>query len=322
MSPVDLNPQPDSVATSVSLADRVGHWLGLIRFSHTIFALPFALLATAMAFAAPAAGGLTPEVRIGDLVGILLCMVFARSAAMAFNRLVDHKIDAANPRTSSRHIPAGVLGRGEVLVFTIGCSIAFVASTLLFLPNRLPLLAAVPVLLFLCGYSLAKRFTASAHVWLGVALSLSPICAWVAIRGDFVIANPSDLAGPLILAAAVAAWVAGFDMIYACQDADYDSEVGLNSVPAKFGVAGALRIAKACHLVMLLLLAALPVAAADSGLGWLFWAAIVVVAGLVLRQHALVRPDDLDRVNQAFFDTNAAISLTLLAVGVIDCFVV
>ncbi|MGI9474756.1 MAG: UbiA-like polyprenyltransferase [Rubripirellula sp.] len=306
--------EPLAVRTTIS------DWLGLIRFSHTVFALPFAALATVMAFAAPLPSGSMPSFRLRDLVGILLCMVFARSAAMAFNRLVDADLDAANPRTEKRHIPAGIVSKRDAILFIALTSVAFLASTAIFLPNVVPLVASVPVLLFLCGYSLAKRFTSAAHLWLGAALSLSPICAWLAIRGTDSLLNPSDLLAPLTLAAAVAAWVTGFDIIYACQDADYDADVGLHSIPARFGIAGALRIAKACHLLMLALLALLPVFAADSGLGWLFWAALLVIGVLVVRQHSLVKPDDLDRVNQAFFDTNAAISVTLLVVGAIDCF--
>ncbi|MDB4633895.1 putative 4-hydroxybenzoate polyprenyltransferase [Rubripirellula sp.] len=295
-------------------------WLGLIRFSHTIFALPFAALATAMAFSGPLPDGGYPTFRIRDLLGILLCMVFARSAAMAFNRIVDADLDADNPRTANRHVPAGILSRPAVWGFTFICSLAFIASTALFLPNVVPLLASLPVLAFLCGYSLAKRFTSAAHLWLGIALSLSPLCAWVAIRGPESILNPADLVAPLILAASVAAWVTGFDIIYACQDAEYDANVGLNSVPAKFGVAGALKISAGCHVVMLILLACLPLFAKSVGFGWLFWAALGLIAVLVIRQHSLVKPGDLDRVNQAFFDMNAAISVALLVVGVIDCY--
>lgn len=297
------------------------HYLGLIRFSHTIFALPFAALATVMAFVTELPNGGFPQFRIQDVLGILLCMVTARSAAMAFNRLVDHAIDLDNPRTESRHLPAGILSRSSVWKFTGLCIAGFVASTLLFFPNWIPLAASLPVIAVLCGYSWAKRFTSAAHLWLGVALSLSPICVWLAIRGPAVLQSPSDLLPALILAGAIAAWVTGFDIVYACQDADYDRRKGLHSVPARFGVAGAFRIAAACHLAMLGLLAALPLAASQSGLSWPFWIVVLVVAGLVIRQHLLVRPGDLDRINQAFFDTNAAISVLLLVAGTIDCFV-
>jgi len=246
-------------------------------------------------------------------------MVFARGAAMAFNRLTDQSIDAENPRTAGRHLPAGILGRGEVWLFTLACSLGFVGSTALFLPNAVPLLASLPVLLFLCGYSLAKRFTSAAHLWLGVALSLSPLCAWVAIRGMSSLSYPADLMVPTVLAATVAAWVSGFDIIYACQDAGYDSEAGLYSVPARFGIATALRIAACFHALMLLCLAALLWVGRPSGLGLVFGLVGLLVAALVVRQHWLVRPDDLARVNQAFFDTNAAISASILAGGIVDC---
>jgi 4-hydroxybenzoate polyprenyltransferase len=295
------------------------HYLGLIRFSHTVFAMPFALLACVMAVTTPLPTGGTVSPRLRDWVGILLCMVFARSAAMAFNRLVDQRIDAENPRTASRHLPAGLLSRRQVVIFTILCSAGFIASTLLFLPNPVPLIGSLPVLLFLFGYSLAKRFTSAAHLWLGVALSLSPLCAWVALRGPESIAHPSDLLAPAVLAAAIAAWVTGFDIIYACQDAEFDSRFELHSIPARFGVAGGLKIAAVSHVVMLVLLALLPIVARAAGFGPIFWCVLVVVGALVIRQHSLVRPDDLQRVNQAFFDTNAAISLTLLAVGLVDC---
>ncbi len=296
---------------------RLADWLGLIRFSHTLFALPFAALATVMAIATPLPGGDAVTVRFRDLLGILLCMVAARSAAMAFNRLVDHKIDADNPRTKGRHLPAGVLSRKAVVWFTVGCGVLLIASTAMFLPNWIPLAASVPVLFFLLGYSLAKRFTSGAHLWLGVALSLSPICAWVAIRGPVVFAWPSDLVAPLLLAAAVAAWVTGFDIIYACQDQAFDAAAGLHSVPSRFGVAGAFRIAAGSHLVMLLAL--LPGLAPNVGFGWLYGITLVCITALVVRQHTLVRPNDLNRVNEAFFHANVAISVLLLVAGSIDC---
>jgi 4-hydroxybenzoate polyprenyltransferase len=299
------------------LGNRLVMLLGLIRFSHTIFALPFAALATVMAITTPLDGG---EVTVGfrHFVGILLCMVFARSVAMAFNRLVDHQFDAANPRTAGRHLPAGLLGRGEVWAFTLLCVAGFIGSTLLFLPNRLPLWGSVPVLLFLCGYSLAKRFTSAAHLWLGVALALSPICVWLALRGWTSI---DDLVPALLLAGGIAAWVTGFDIIYACQDASFDKSAGLNSVPARLGIAGALRLAAASHFITVLFLAAIPFAAPQVGLGAIYLAAVAIVAGLLCYEHRLVSPDDLERVNQAFFNVNAAISLLLLVAGGLDCVV-
>ncbi len=289
---------------------RIRHLLELIRFSHTLFALPFALLAAAMAWAANRRSVPPVPFRWLDLLGIVVCMVTARSAAMAFNRLVDRRLDALNPRTRLRHLPAGILGAGAVVLFTLACSLGFVAGTLLFLPhNRLPLYASAPVLMFLFGYSYAKRFTVLAHFWLGAALMLAPLAAWVAIRAE--IAWP-----PVLLAGAVMLWVAGFDMIYACQDYAFDVKMGLRSVPARLGVAGALRLAAACHAGTVVLLAVMPLV--YDGFRWVYLAGVTVMAGLLIYEHCLVRPDDLTRVNRAFFQVNAIVSLGLLAVGVID----
>ena len=284
--------------------------LEMIRFSHTLFALPFALLAAVMAWAANAQE--TPPVpfRVLDLVGILLCMVFARSASMAFNRLADRRLDALNPRTEKRHLPVGTLSVASVTFFTVACSLGFVASTLLFLPgNRLPLIASVPVLLFLFAYSLTKRFTALAHFWLGAALMLAPIAAWVAIRGEVAWA-------PVVLGGAVMLWVSGFDIIYACQDFEFDVKMRLHSVPARFGIARALRIAAGLHTVMVALLAVLPLVFPAFGL--LYYGGVVVIGLLLLYEHAIVRPDDLTRVNRAFFHVNAVVSIGLLAIGALD----
>ena len=284
---------------------RVRLILEMIRFSHTLFALPFALLAAVMAW------NVEPRIewRWQDLVGLLLCMVFARSTAMAFNRLADRKLDALNPRTQGRHLPAGTLSVASVTLFAIACSALFVASTLLFLPNRWPLILSLPVLAFLCGYSYAKRFTPLVHFWLGAALGLAPICAWVAITGQ--LAWP-----PVVLGAAVMFWVAGFDIIYACQDIEADRRLGLKSVPAALGAGRALRVAAVCHLVAVVALVALPFV--YPAFGWVYWAGIAAVAALLAYEHSLVRPDDLSRVNVAFFNVNAVISLGLLLLGLAD----
>ena len=284
--------------------------LELIRFSHTLFALPFALLAAAMAWAANWHADPPVPFRWLDLVGILVCMASARSAAMAFNRLVDRRIDAMNPRTQSRHLPAGLLSVGSVVAFTVVSSLLFVGGTLLFLPqNPLPLFASLPVLAFLFGYSFAKRFTALSHFWLGGALMAAPVAAWVAIRGE--IAWP-----PVVLGAAVLLWVAGFDIIYACQDREFDVKMRLKSVPARLGVAGALRLAALCHLGMLGLLLMLPLV--YHGFGWIYLGGVAAIGLLLVYEHCLVRPDDLSRVNQAFFHVNAVVSIGLLIIGVID----
>lgn len=280
---------------------RLQDLLGLIRFSHTVFALPFALLSAVLAWR-------EVPFRWEHLVGILLCMVLARSAAMAFNRLVDRDIDAANPRTIGRHIPAGILGVRTVALFTLLCSLGFVASTLLFLPNTWPVILSLPVLLFLLGYSYAKRFTALCHYWLSAALMLSPIAAWIALTGTL------DWP-PVLLAGAVFFWVGGFDILYACQDVDFDRERGLFSIPVRLGVPGALRLAMFSHLLVVGCLVGLWL---EAELGWVFLAAVVLVAALLAYEHALVRPHDLTRVNMAFFNVNAVIGLGLLAAGCVD----
>jgi 4-hydroxybenzoate polyprenyltransferase len=288
----------------------------MIRFSHTLFALPFALLAAVMAWTTPAPDGSHLPFEPWHLAGILVCMVGARSAAMAFNRLVDRGFDAENPRTKMRHLPAGILSVPSVLAFTVASSGLFVAGTLLFLPNWLPLALSLPVLLFLLGYSYAKRFTSLAHFWLGVALMLAPVCAWIAIRGQLLLAQPADVLPAVILGGAVLAWVAGFDIIYSCQDADFDRGAKLRSIPAALGVLGALRLAAVCHLVTLGLFALLPLACPQ--LGWIYAAGVAAVSVLLVYEHALVKPNDLTRVNLAFFNINVVISMGLFIVGTID----
>jgi 4-hydroxybenzoate polyprenyltransferase len=281
-----------------------GEFLSLVKFSHTLFALPFALLGAALAARGPDGWHGRPR----DWLGILLCMASARSAAMAFNRLADREIDALNPRTAARHLPTGRLSVRSVGVFTLASALAFVASTLLFWPNPWPLVLAGPVLLWLLGYSYAKRFTSLAHFWLGSALMLAPVAAWVALRGD--LRWP-----PVLLGLAVLFWVAGFDIIYACQDVAFDRSHRLYSMPGRLGVRGALLLAAACHAAMIVALVALGL---SYPLRWLYFAGVAAVAVLLIYEHALVRPDDLTRVNVAFFQVNIAVSLGLLACGVAD----
>lgn len=290
---------------------RIRALLEMIRFSHTLFALPFALFSAVLAWYEKGAFGVI------ELLGILLCMVFARSAAMAFNRLVDRDIDALNPRTAQRHLPVGSLSISSVVLFTAGCSVGFIASTALFLlaepSNPWPLILSVPVLAWICGYSFAKRFTSLAHFWLGIALMLAPVAAWIAIRGM------EHLLAPTILGLAVFFWVSGFDIIYACQDADFDRGAKLHSVPARLGVPRALRVAMVCHLVMLGLLLGLYYAA-NPPLGNIYLIGLGLVALLLMYEHSLVSPNDLSRVNQAFFHVNALISIGLLAILIVEIF--
>jgi len=294
----------DSEVCPVPFLTNSKRLLELIRFSHTLFALPFALLAALLAWQ-------EQPFRWQDLVGILLCMVFARSAAMAFNRVVDHAIDSQNPRTATRHLPAGLLSRKLVIAFTVICSAAFVLSTLFFLPNWWPLLLAVPVLLFLLGYSYAKRWTVLCHYWLSAALMLSPVATWIAITGDL---NWK----PVLLAMVVFFWVGGFDVLYACQDFEYDRSTGLHSLPARFGIKTALRFAMFSHQLAVISLFGLWYVA---GLGTIFLVGVIAVALLLAYEHWLVRPDDLARVNLAFFQINAIISIGILLIGIADLYI-
>jgi 4-hydroxybenzoate polyprenyltransferase len=290
---------------------RIRLLLELIRFSHTLFALPFALSSAALAWRDKwREQSFSWQEFALELAGILLCMLFARSTAMAFNRLADQRFDALNPRTAGRHLPAGKISAVAVWLFTALCAVGFVVSTLIFIAasgNYWPLRLSVPTLLFICAYSFTKRFTALAHFWLGASLLLAPVAAWVAVQGL------THLLTPLLLGLAVMFWVAGFDILYACQDVDFDRKARLASVPARLGVRASLRIALWCHLVMLGLLFSLFWLPA-AGLGWIYFAGVLLVAALLLYEHSLVRPDDLTRVNQAFFHVNSVISLGLFVI--------
>lgn len=285
-------------------------FLGMVRFSHTIFALPFALASAVLAWQ-------VVPFQWPHLVGILWCMILARSAAMGFNRLADRHLDAANPRTANRHLVTGRLTVRAVTMFTLVCSLGFIASTAIFLlnhpPNPWPLRLAVPVLLFVLAYSYTKRFTFLAHFWLGASLMLAPLASWIAILGL------TDLLTPLLLGCAVLFWVAGFDILYATQDADFDRQARLSSVPARFGIPASLRIALICHLMMLLSLLLLYFVSPVLGNVYLF--GVFGIALLLAYEHWLVRPNDLTRVNQAFFQVNGIISIGLFVIVLVQVWV-
>ena len=295
----------------------IADYLGLIRFSHTLFALPFALLSYGMALKLNWLA--TPPIpfRWLDFIGILLCMVFARSAAMGFNRFADRQIDADNPRTASRHLPSGILTPQKVLFFVLFCSAGFIASTLLFLPNRIPLLASIPVLLFLLGYSYTKRWTVAAHFWLGAALMLAPLAAWIVVRPVlFPVPMP-----PLLLGLAVLFWTAGFDLIYAAQDADFDKKKGLYSIPGRYGIAAAFRLSALCHVTAVILWSMLPLFYPPFGM--IYGVGIGLVAIVLLVEHGLVMPRrhrqvNLQRINVAFFQLNVLVSVGLLVMGLLE----
>ncbi len=230
---------------------------------------------------------------------------------MAFNRWADARYDAMNPRTAQRHLPRGLVSRASVAAFTVISCVGFIASTLLFLPNPWPIAAALPVLLFLLGYSFSKRFTSFSHIWLGAALALSPLAAYVALTGSFAIP-------PILLSLAVIWWVTGFDIIYACQDTDFDRQIGLRSIPAWLGIPGALRISALSHVLFLGVLVLL--AFAYPSFGTLYRAGLVGVGVILVYEHILVRPNDLTRLNAAFFTANAIISMGLFVIGTVDIF--
>jgi 4-hydroxybenzoate polyprenyltransferase len=308
--------------SSKSVMRTIRDYLEMIRFSHTIFALPFALLTSAWAWLLTARHSDTRAFTWQQAVGILLCMVAARSFAMAVNRLADAKLDAMNPRTAKRHIPTGRLSYPGVIAFTSICALIFIAGTFLFFPNRLPALLAVPVLLFLAGYSFAKRLTVLVHFWLGIALALAPLCAWVALRGEIVLHDPREILPAGLVGLGVLFWVAGFDLIYATQDAQVDRNLGLKSLPAKLGVAGALRLAAACHALMIIPFALIPWLCPELGLGGIFGGSLIIVAVLLIYEHTIVSADNLASVNVAFFHANAVISTVILVAGVWDAWLI
>jgi 4-hydroxybenzoate polyprenyltransferase len=263
--------------------------LEMIKWEHSIFALPFALTGAVLA-----AGGWPRLIVLG---WILVCMVSARSAAMAFNRLVDARIDAANPRTAMRAIPAGQLSAGFVAAFTVVAAAIFVFAAAML--NRLTLELAPVALLVVLGYSYMKRVTRWSHLVLGLALGIAPSAAWIAVRGSY---DPRML----LLTGIVILWVGGFDVLYACQDFDYDRKVGLFSVPAAFGLEGAFWLARAMHLGVLVLIYFLLRAFA---LGPIALAGMSVVALLLAYEHSIISPKDLRRMNAAFFTLNGIISV-------------
>jgi 4-hydroxybenzoate polyprenyltransferase len=267
--------------------------LEMIKIEHTLFALPFAFLGALLA-----ANGL-PTLR--QILWIVVAMVGARSAAMAFNRIADRNIDARNPRTATRAIPAGHLSVGFVWAFTIISAAVFLTAAAML--NRLTLLLAPVALASVLLYSFTKRWTQFSHIILGWCLSIAPTGAWIAVRGE--IGNPA----PLLLSFVVLLWTAGFDILYACQDYDFDRREGLRSIPARVGISRALWIARALHAAAFLALVSLYVL---TGLGPLAFAGVIATGALLVYQHRLVRADDLGRLNAAFFTTNAFVSIILL----------
>jgi 4-hydroxybenzoate polyprenyltransferase len=312
----NTNTTNGSVLPHRSLWVRFGE---LVRFSHTLFALPFAIWATVMSLIVPWPDSIDVVANTyWRWLGIVLCMVFARSSAMAFNRWMDADIDGKNPRTSMRHLPAGSLTRGQVKAFWLLNSAGFVLSCFLFWPNVLPVICSLPVLFFLWGYSYTKRFTSFCHVWLGISLMLAPVCAWVAMRGEVVQAYPQDLLPAVWIGLSVLFWVTGFDIIYALQDETFDRAEGLHSIPARLGVKKSLWLAAGLHVIMLLLLVSLAFLFPQLSLGGIYLTAVGAIALLLIWEHRLANPQDLMKLNIAFFQINIVISFLLMTAGIVD----
>lgn len=280
--------------------------LEMIKFEHTLFALPFALISMLVAF--DVGPGFHSPKFWPTLGWILAAMVGARSAAMAFNRIADAKVDAANPRTAGRAIPKGIVSAGAAWAFTVVSAGLLVFAA--YMLNPLALALSPVALAVILLYSYSKRFTSLSHLWLGLALGIAPVGAWIAVTGK--IGFPS-----LILSAAVILWTAGFDIIYSLQDLDFDRRMGLYSLPAKIGPARALLVSRLLHVVMLGLLVWFGMASAR---GKVYYIGVIHVAVLLAYEQRLVKPNDLSRVNAAFFTVNGLLSVALLTFVALDVF--
>lgn len=283
--------------------NQIKNFLSLVKFSHTLFALPFALIGF---FVAIKIGGF--EFKWLLLVEVLLCMVFARNAAMAFNRYIDREIDKKNPRTVQREIPGGIITAKSALLFVIINCLLFILTT--YFINKICFYLSPVALIVVLGYSLTKRFTALCHLVLGLGLSLAPIGAYLAVAGEF-----NRL--PLYFSFAVLTWVGGFDIIYALQDEEFDKEMNLSSIPSKLGKSNSLLVSEMLHI----LTASLLMAAGMYGkMGTWFWMGYLVFITMLIYQHRLVKPDDLSRVNLAFFTTNGIASVLFGLFTIIDLY--
>jgi 4-hydroxybenzoate polyprenyltransferase len=285
------------------MLSRLRTYASFVRFSHSVFALPFALAGALLVFASKRPWTVTEAAwRIGWMI---VAMVAARSAAMGFNRLVDARFDALNPRTAGRELPRGVMTRREAIAFVVAASAVFVFAT-----SRLPRIcfALSPVaLLIVFWYSLAKRYTTWTQIFLGLSLAVAPVGGWLAAGGSFVHWQP------WLLAIAVGMWVGGFDILYACQDLDFDRAHGLRSIPSRFGVRASLAISRAMHVVAVAALAAVGVVPTVTPLGPLYFGGVVFVAAMLVYEQSLVSADDLSQVKRAF-DLNGYVGILYLAI--------
>lgn len=277
---------------NISFSQKLKQYLSLIKFSHTVFALPFALIGFTLAVVYE-----QQPFEWHLFIKMLLCMVFARSAAMSFNRWLDRKYDALNPRTAQREIPAGIIKPENALWFTIINSVLFIVTTLFI--NITVFYLSVVALFVILFYSYTKRFTALCHIVLGIGLALAPLGAFLAVTGYFTWL-------PVLFSFSVLTWVAGFDIIYALQDEQFDRSQELHSIPAAFGIKRALWVSNILHLLSASFIIA---AGVLGGFGWLYWIGSGIYIGLLVYQHTLVKPDDLSKVNMAFANTNGAASI-------------
>jgi len=290
----------------MSITQRLKVTLEMIKIEHTLFALPFAFLGATLA--ARELPSQPASFWISKLLWITLAMVGARSAAMTFNRIADRKIDAANPRTAGRALPAGLLDVKFAAVFVIVSAALFLLSAAQL--NRLALILSPIALGSVLLYSYTKRFTFLSHLILGWCLAIAPSGAWIAIQGRLTLV-------PVLLSLSVMLWTAGFDVLYACQDYDFDRQSGLHSIPRRFGISRALWIARGIHALMF---ASLVFFFLNAKLGWLGMAGVIATGALLVYQHSIVRADDLTRLNAAFFTTNAFVSIILFVTMASDVF--
>ncbi len=283
------------------LLGRTNDYLSLVRFSHTVFAMPFALAGYFIGATEPGYG-----FSLKTFLLVIACMVFARSAAMAFNRWADFRFDALNPRTAVREIPSGKISRRQALIFVIVSSLLFIIAAGFL--NRLTLVLSPVALLVVLGYSYTKRFTPLCHLVLGLGLSLAPIGAYIAVTGSFALL-------PLIYSFIVLTWVSGFDIIYSLQDDQFDRKTGLYSIPAVMSRGKALAVSIALHAVSVVLVV---VAGLSGNAGWIYWSGAAIFTGMLVYQHLIVKADDLSRVNLAFGTTNGIAGVIFGAAVVLD----
>ncbi|MBX7183862.1 MAG: putative 4-hydroxybenzoate polyprenyltransferase [Vicinamibacteria bacterium] len=284
---------PAAGAPPPSLLGRLASFGRMIKFSHSIFAMPFALAAFALAVRREGFDA-------GKLLWVIVAMVSARSAAMGFNRWLDAEIDAKNPRTASRELPSGILSKPQVLAFVVASIAVFVGAA--WRLNPLCFALSPVALVIVCGYSFTKRFTMLSHMVLGLSLAIAPVGAWLAVRGQFEVT-------PIPIGLAVLFWVGGFDILYSCQDVEFDHSLSLHSIPVRFGVPRALRLARAAHVLAIAFLLTVPLV---EPLHWSYFAGMALVFGLFGYEHSLVTAEDLSRIDAAFFTVNGWIGVLYL----------